>query len=260
MIGAIIGDIAGSTYEFEGNKDSSVDLFPPESNYTDDTIMTVATAHAIVRGIGFQEAYLMYGHLYPTPMGGYGSGFRAWLRQENPIPYGSWGNGSAMRVSPIGWASRNLDEALRQAANSASVTHNHPEGIKGAQATVSAIWLARNGKTKREIREHIERNFEYNLSRSTDEVRLDYAFNESCQGTVPEAIIAFLASDDFEGAIRIAISLGGDADTVGCITGAIAHAFYREIPDYMRSKVDALVPAALKEVISEFSTKFPGIN
>jgi ADP-ribosyl-[dinitrogen reductase] hydrolase len=252
MIGAIIGDISGSTYEFSANKRISAPLFPLGSDFTDDTVMTIATASAILGGRDYRCAYVDHGHRFPYPMGGYGAGFRSWLREPDPMPYRSWGNGSAMRVSPIGWAFSTLDEVLREAERSAAVSHNHPEGIKGAQATATAIWLARTGSSKEEIRADISSRFGYDLSRSADEVRIDYAFNESCQRTVPESITAFLDSSDFESAIRLAISLGGDADTVGCITGAIAEAFYREIPIEMIGEAESRMPAEFLTVLSEF--------
>ncbi|MEY4483804.1 MAG: hypothetical protein RL693_1256 [Verrucomicrobiota bacterium] len=256
MLGAIIGDIAGSTYEFTTNKSVEIPLFPPNSDYTDDTVMTIATAFAVLGQHDYGQTYVTYGRRYPDPMGGYGSGFRSWLLQAHPKPYGSWGNGSAMRVSPIGWAFDTLEEVLIQAERSAAVSHNHIEGIKGAQATAVAIWMARSGSSKAEMKSAIMARFGYDLSRSVDEVRFNYAFNESCQRTVPESIIAFLASNDFENAIRLAISLGGDADTVGCITGAIAHAFYKEIPGEMISEAESRIPEEFKEVLVAFSTKY----
>jgi ADP-ribosylglycohydrolase len=256
MIGAIIGDISGSTYEFSGNKNIAVPLLPADSNYTDDTIMTVGTATAILSHGDYKRAYLEMGRRYPDPMGGYGIRFSSWLRQPDPPPYDSWGNGSAMRVSPVGWAYPTVEDVLAEAERSAAVSHNHPEGIKGAQATAAAVWLARSGSSKEEIRAFIERRFGYNLSRTANQVRSFYVFNESCEKTVPEALIAFLDSTDFESAIRLAISLGGDADTVGCITGAVAEAFYRQIPDKMVKAVVNLLPINLLSVVSEFEGRY----
>jgi ADP-ribosylglycohydrolase len=252
MIGAIIGDVCGSAYEFEGNKDPAVALFPPDANFTDDTVLTVATARALLDGTHYRDAYLSFGRRFPEPTGGYGSSFRTWLGSLSGEPYGSWGNGSAMRVSPIAWAFDDLSTARLEAKRSASVTHNHPEGIKGAEATVSAVWLARHRATKPEIRDYVVREFGYDLSRSAAAVRDDYCFNESCQKTVPEALIAFLDSTSFESAIRIAISLGGDADTVACITGAVAHAFYRGVPGVMEQAALVLLPPELADTVVEF--------
>jgi len=256
MIGAIIGDICGSVYEFRGNKDICVPLFPPGCDYTDDSILTIATAEAVLRKVPYRNAYVKFGRRYPDPMGGYGMRFGVWLEDLDQEPYGSWGNGSAMRVSPIGWAFSDLESVLREAQASAEVSHNHPEGIKGAQAVAACVWLARSEYSKVDIRAFVQQRFGYNLSRSTEEIRANYSFNESCQGTVPEAITAFLDSKDFEDATRLAISLGGDADTVGCITGSIAHAFYRSIPVYMLDKAYGLLPDELRAVLNEFELNF----
>lgn len=256
MLGAIIGDIAGSTYEFLSNKSSSVPLFPRGSDYTDDTIMTIATTAAVLAKRDYRRAYLDFGNRYPDPMGGYGAGFRGWLHDIEPAPYGSWGNGSAMRVSPIGWAVDQMSEVLFEAKRSAEVTHSHPEGIKGAQAVAAAIRMARGGSSKTEMSSFVSETFGYDLSRSVDEVRENYAFNESCQRTVPEAIIAFLGSDDFEHAIRNAISLGGDADTVGCITGAIAHAYYGAVPPAFVNEAETRLPDEFLKIMDEFGARF----
>lgn len=256
MLGSIIGDISVSSYEFRRNKDINVPLFPAESDFTDDTIMLVATAHALLRGGDFLTAYRQFGAQFPSPMGGYGASFRAWLISSNPEPYGSWGNGSAMRVAPIGWAFESLEDTLQWAAQSAAVTHNHPEGVKGACATAAAIWLARHGSSKEEIRHYVMQSFGYDLERTCDTIRPAYHFNESCQGTVPEAMIAFLDSTDFEHAIRLAISLGGDADTLACITGGIAQAYYKKIPNYMIEKARNILAPSLREVVDGFVNRF----
>ena len=256
MIGSIIGDIAGSTYEFTGNKNPCVELFPRGSSFTDDTVMMVATADAILHGGGYGESFRRYGEKYPYPMGGYGTRFSCWLREENPQPYGSWGNGAAMRVAPIGWAFDSLEDAMNEAKKSAIVSHDHPEGIKGAESMVAAIWMARHGKSKEEIREFIESHFGYDLSRSIPEIRSHYGFDESCQGTVPEALSAFLQSDGYEEAIRTAISLGGDADTLACITGGVAEAFYSEIPCGFISQAEEILPMELLQIVKKFRTKF----
>jgi ADP-ribosylglycohydrolase len=188
-------------------------------------------------------------------MGGYGGMFTAWLYREEMGAYNSWGNGSAMRVSPVGFAFDTLEETLRVAKVSAEITHNHPEGIKGAQAVAAAIFLARNGKSKAYIREYIATEFEYNLDRSCDEIRETYHFEDSCQETVPQALIAFLESKDYEDAIRLTISLGGDADTMGAITGAVAAAYYNEIPNYLYDFTMSKVPIDLRRVIEQFDRK-----
>jgi ADP-ribosyl-[dinitrogen reductase] hydrolase len=256
MIGSIIGDIAGSCYEFSENKDITSPLFPPGADFTDDTVMLVATAHALLRGKGFSKAYRTFGAQYPSPMGGYGARFGAWLESMDPEPYGSWGNGSAMRVPPVGWAFASLEETLQRAGESAAVTHNHPEGIKGASATAAAIWLARTGTPKEAIRNYVMKSFGYDLQRTCDSIRPSYRFNESSQGTVPEAIIAFLDSTDFEHAIQLAISLGGDADTLACITGGIAQAYYKKIPAYMIQKARNILDPSLLSVVEEFNRQF----
>lgn len=234
MYGAIIGDVVGSTYEFRGLKRKRFPLFPGGSGFTDDSIMTMAAARALMRGLTqkrpltelMTEEFRIWGQEYPHPKGGYGTRFREWLREENPQPYNSWGNGSAMRVSPCGLIAVTLEEAMDLAEASAKVTHNHPEGIKGARATAAAVFLAKTAHTKEEIRDYIRENF-YPLDKTLDEIRPDYRFDGSCQGSVPESIQAFLESDTFEEAIINALSLGGDADTMGAITGSIAWSFYR---------------------------------
>jgi len=257
MIGAIIGDIAGSVYEYAGNKDPSVPLFPPGASYTDDSILAVATASAILDQRAYVSAYRQFGHQYPHPMGGYGLGFKQWLMGSDLKPYNSWGNGSAMRVAPVGWAFETLEQTIEEAKRSAEVTHNHMCGITGAQAVAAAIWWARHRKSKNEIRELVVRHFGYALARSVAGIRSTYTFDSSCQGTVPEAIAAFLDSTDFESALRNAISLGGDADTLGCITGGIAQAFYREIPPHLLNPARNLLPAELLGIVDRFSERYP---
>ena len=232
MYGAIIGDIVGSVYEFNNIKTKKFPFFSERSIYTDDSIMTIAVAKSLMESrdnqSSFKEVLIKnmreYGRKYPHA--GYGGMFAQWLISDNPVPYNSFGNGSAMRVSPCGLIAVTLQEALDLARASAEVTHNHPEGIKGAQATAAAIFLAKYGKSKDEIKEYIESNF-YMLDKSLDDIRPRYSFNETCQETVPQAIIAFLESEGYEDAIRNAISLGGDSDTLAAITGSIAWAFYR---------------------------------
>lgn len=234
MYGAILGDIIGSTYEFAGIKTKKFPLFPCGSDFTDDSILTIAVAKALIRSLEKKRSFsdVLLGELrimgveYPYPKGGYGTGYRKWLDDPFPVPYNSCGNGSAMRVSACGLIAVTLEEALDLAEASASVTHNHPEGIKGAQATAAAIFLAKTRHSKEEIRNYIHSNF-YCLDRTLDEIRENYKFEGTCQKSVPEAIIAFLESTDFEDAICNTISLGGDADTMGAITGSIAWSFYR---------------------------------
>ena len=234
MYGAIIGDIAGSTLEFKRKKNYDFQIFLPGSDITDDTIMTIAVARALIQwkqeGGDLHEAMRFHmrdlGRKYPYPLGAYGGSFASWLRSNSPLAYNSCGNGSAMRVSPCGLIAESLEEALELAKISSEVTHNHPEGVKGAQATAAAVYLAKTGHTKEAIRSYIHGKF-YPMDRTCDEIRPKYKFEPTCQKSVPESIIAFLESESYEDAIRKVISLGGDADTMGAITGAIAWAYYR---------------------------------
>ena len=262
MLGAIIGDIVGSIYEFNNIKTKDFLLWSQGTTYTDDSIMTIAVAKALLVSEGsltaFHEQLIKqmqsFGHKYPYPCGGYGFGFSGWLFSDEHLPYNSFGNGSAMRVSACGFAASSLNEALAFATQSAVVTHNHPEGIKGAQATAAAIYYARNGFSKEAIKEYIEQNF-YELNKSIDEIRPTYSFNVTCQGTVPQAIQAFLESESFEDSIRNAISIGGDSDTLAAITGAIAQAYYG-IPDDIREKALSYLPQDLKDIVLEFEGKY----
>ena len=260
MLGAIIGDTVGSVYEFNNIKTIHFPLFSKESNYTDDSIMTMAVASWLLNDsqhtmAKLEEAFLDFAKRYPCPMGGYGGGFRRWLFDPETFedgkrhPYHSYGNGSAMRCSASGWMFDTLEETERVAGLSAAITHNHPEGIKGAQSTAAAIFMARNGSSKEEIRTYISERFGYNLKRTCDEIRAVYNWDASCQGTVPEAIVAFLDSTDFESAIRLAVSLGGDSDTLACITGSIAEAFYGQIPDDIALKIWSLIPVDFKTIL-----------
>lgn len=227
MMGAIIGDIVGSVYEWNNIRHKDFPFFSPKCDFTDDSVMTIAVAQALMDGgrpADYAAAMRRLGRRFPNR--GYGGRFGEWLYEENPAPYNSWGNGSAMRVSPVAWAFDSLEEVEQAARVSAEVTHNHPEGVRGAQATAAAIFLARSGADKGDIRRHVEERYGYDLSRTLDQIRPTYRFNESCQQTVPEAITAFLESDGFEDAIRCAISLGGDSDTLAAITGGIAEAAY----------------------------------
>ncbi|MEI6754322.1 MAG: ADP-ribosylglycohydrolase family protein [Paludibacter sp.] len=255
MLGAIFGDIVGSIYEFNNIKSTQFELIGKRSTFTDDSILTIAVADWLLMGVLNKERLIFiikqYVKEYPNPLGGYGSRFQQWAFSSDNEPYKSWGNGSAMRVAAVGWAFDSLEETEKIAKLTAEITHNHPEGIKGAQATAAAIYMARTCSTKLEIKEYIENKYGYNLSRTCDEIRPDYSFNESCAGTVPEAIIAFLDSSDFESAIRLAVSLGGDSDTLTCITGGIAEAFYG-IPESMVEKVLAYLPSNMKVVVDKF--------
>jgi ADP-ribosylglycohydrolase len=254
MIGAIAGDIVGSVYEWDPIKTTEFPLFKSNSCFTDDTVLTLAIAYAVLNHGGYQEPLKTFGRKYPYA--GYGGRFSQWLVSDDSSPYNSWGNGSAMRVSSIGFAFNSIDDVLTEAKKTAEVTHNHPEGIKGAQATALAVYLARTGVTKDEIRAEITERFGYDLSRTVDEIRPAYTFDVSCQGTVPEAIIAFLDSVSYEDAIRKAISLGGDSDTLACITGGIAQAYYKEIPKDILTEVYSKLPEEFINIIEKFNTTF----
>lgn len=247
MYGAILGDIIGSPYEFDqGNKSKDFPLFSRDSCFTDDTVMTVAVADVFLDAPedddrireALIESMQKWGRLYPDA--GYGVRFCDWLLSHNPQPYNSWGNGAAMRVSPVAWLYEDLDTVRRLARLSAEVSHDHPEGIKGAEATASAIFLARTGYSKAQIKTYIEQEFHYDLSRTCDEIRPTYHHVESCQETVPEAITAFLEGESFEDVIRNAVSLGGDCDTLTAIAGSIAEGFYgvpEELMEECRSRL-----------------------
>lgn len=254
ILGAIAGDVIGSVFEWDNVKTTNFPLFRKRSSFTDDTVLTVATMDAIVNKKDYTKVYQSYGRRYP--MRGYGGNFKKWLITPRPKPYNSWGNGSAMRVSPIGWAFNTIEEVLEEAKKSAEVTHNHPEGIKGAQATAAAIFLARTGESKRAIRTYIETMFDYDLDRTIESIRPDYKFDVSCQGSVPESIIAFLESEDYESTIRLAISIGGDSDTIACIAGSIAQAFYKEIPNEIVVDTMLKLPGDMVKVIRDFSKSF----
>lgn len=254
MIGAIAGDIIGSVYEHRQIKTKDFPLFDPRCRFTDDTVLTVAIADAILSGRPYIESVREIGRRYPGA--GYGGSFIQWLHSDDPQPYNSWGNGSAMRVSPVGFAFLSEEEVLRHAKMTAEISHNHPEGIKGAQATALAVFLARTGTGKEQIRSRIAEDFGYDMDRTVDDIRPGYAFDVSCQGTVPEAIIAFLDSDSYEDAVRNAISLGGDSDTLACITGGIAEAFYGDVPKYLQEKVQECLTADLWQVTKAFCQKY----
>jgi ADP-ribosyl-[dinitrogen reductase] hydrolase len=254
MIGAVAGDIIGSVFEQNPIKTTIFPLFRSHSRFTDDTVLTIAVAYSILNNTDYGFSLKLFGQKYP--FAGYGLSFFHWLQSAQSKPYNSWGNGAAMRVSPVGFAFDSKDEVLTEAEKSAAVTHNHPEGIKGAQATALAIYLARTGYTKRDIQTEISDRFKYDLKRKLDDIRPLYRFDISCQGTVPEAIIAFLESEDYEDAIRKGISLGGDSDTIGCITGGIAQAFYKKVSADIIANVRKRLPEEFVIIIDEFSRKF----
>lgn len=279
MLGAITGDTVGSVYEFHNTKDYNFPLFSERSNYTDDSIMSFAVARWLLDDPELsyeklEEVMVRFGEQFPCPMGGYGGGFRLWLfrpkvlqvpaeeyvsplyeSQTDRHPYKSYGNGSAMRVSAVGWFFDTLEETERVAEISAAITHNHPEGIKGAQATAAAIFLARTGKSKEYIRDYIEAQFDYDLHRSWDYWHMNYRWESSCQGTVPQALICFLESKDFEDAIRKAVSLGGDSDTLACITGGIAEAFYGGVPSEIADEILEKLPQDFMAILEELKER-----
>jgi ADP-ribosylglycohydrolase len=257
MLGAIIGDIVGSVYEFHNTKNCNFHLLTNRSTFTDDTVMTLAVAKWLTEDESHSHEYLIkcmkeLGLRHPNR--GYGGGFKRWLINPNPQPYNSWGNGSGMRVSPVGFYAHSLNEALELAKISAEVTHNHLEGIKGAQAIAAAVFLARQKKTKQEIKAFIEETFEYDLNRTIEQMRPYYEYDVSCMGSVPPAIIAYLDSHDFEDAIRQAVSIGGDSDTIGAMTGAIAQATY-EMPKALAGYCYGTLTPDLRDILDAFESK-----
>jgi ADP-ribosylglycohydrolase len=254
MLGAIAGDIAGSVYEWHNVKSKDIPLFTEKCFFTDDSVLTIALADTILTGIPYAENLKRFYQLYPDA--GYGGSFRKWAQSECPEPYNSWGNGAAMRISAAGWAFDDLDTVLKKAEEFTAVTHNHPEGVKGGQAAAAAIFLARTGKSKEEIRRSVETQFGYDLSRHVDEIRPGYTYDISSQGTVPQAIRAFLDATDFEDALRTAISLGGDSDTIACITGGIAESFYGGVPAWIEEKVYSVLNDRLGSITKQFAARY----
>lgn len=260
MLGAIIGDIVGSRFEWDNNRSKTFDFFTDKCFPTDDSIMTLAIAKAVLDSkenhsdLGALSVKWMQtlGRRYPN--GGYGGNFAYWLTASNPRPYNSWGNGSAMRVSACGFAADSIEDAVRLSKAVTEVTHNHPEGIKGAEATAVAIYLARSGKSLREIRQYINEHY-YKINFRLDDIRDTYDFDESCQGTVPQALEAFFESTGFEDAIRNAISIGGDSDTLAAITGGIAEAYYG-IPAEIRARATAFLTEDLREILRDFENVY----
>lgn len=254
MIGAIAGDIIGSVYEWNNIKTTEFPLFTKGCRFTDDTVLTVALADSILNKKSYIYKLKEYYNLYPNA--GYGGNFQRWASSCDNKPYNSWGNGSAMRVSPIGFVYNDLETVLIKAKESAEITHNHPDGIKGAQATASCIFIAKKGNKKNEIKDYIEKTFQYNLSETLEKIRPNYRFDVSCQGSVPQAIVAFLESEGYESAIRNAVSIGGDSDTIACICGGISQAFYGDIPEFIQSKVYEILDDRLGRITRLFDNKY----
>lgn len=252
MLGAIAGDMIGAPYEGAPCQNENFPLFSEQSRFTDDSVLTVATAEVLLDGGDYASAYRKYGRLYPKA--GYGGNFIHWIFDDGVGPYNSWGNGSAMRVSPVGWWGDSLEAVLDEAARSASVTHNHPEGIKGAQAVAAAVFLARQGREKEDIRCELMEHFDYDLGRRAKDIRPNYSFDVSCQGSVPEALVCFFDGADFEETVRLAILLGGDADTQACIAGAVAEAYHGALPQTIENEVMRRLPENLAEVVRRFQT------
>ena len=250
MLGAIAGDIIGSRFEHAGIKSKDFELFNRQSVFTDDTVHTIALADSLLHKIPYQEKLREYFHYYPHA--GYGGRFRRWARSPKPKPYGSYGNGSAMRVSPIAWFFDTESKVLEEARRSAEMTHNHPEGLRGAQSVAGAVFIARKGADKKQIRDFVQDTFAYDLSGALDEIRPGYSFDVSCQGSVPYAIMACLESTDVEDAVRSAVSLGGDSDTQACIAGSIAEAYYGGVPVEIADEALARLDSRLAGIYQEF--------
>jgi len=254
MLGAIIGDIAGSTYEFNKALSHYFETMPEDSRYTDDTVLTVAIADAILHNRNYKDSLLEYARKYPNA--GYGEKFTEWFHNDDPQPYNSFGNGSAMRVSPVGWAFDSIEKVMEEAKKTAEPSHNHPEGIKGAQATAATVFLAREGKSKTDIKKFLQGAFDYDIARTYDELKATYKNNLICQFTVPESIICFLESVDYEDAIRKAIFLGGDSDTLACITGSMAEAYYRVVPEDLARLAEEKLDEQLMITVNEFRSAY----
>jgi ADP-ribosylglycohydrolase len=254
MLGAIAGDVIGSVHESAATKYKRFPLFVPDSTFTDDTVLTIAVADALLRQRHYVDALHEYFHAYPDA--GYGGTFFQWCTLKKRDPYNSWGNGAAMRVSPAAYVHGTLEEVLNEAKRTAEVTHNHAQGVRGAQATAAAIFLARTGSSKDDIRGYIQETFDYFLDETLADIRPTYLFDVSCQGSVPQSIIAFLESTDYEDAVRNAISLGGDADTMACIAGGIAEAYYGGVPDAIRLQTLDRLDARLRSVTEEFLSRY----
>jgi len=268
MIGAVIGDIIGSFYELNNTKNKNFKLFTPSSKFTDDTILTIAVADALLEYgqikknifLNTNKQKLFTGKLKHWgrrfPSAGYGEMFNEWLISGNSKPYNSYANGAAMRVSPIGFAFNSLNDVLKEAEFSSKLTHNHPKGIKGAKAIAASIYIARTGGAKQDIKYFIEKEIKYNVSFKLDEIRAGYQFDTSAEGSVPQAIVSFLESNDFEDALRNAVSLGGDSDTIACMTGGIAEAFYKKIPNDIINFAKLRMDISIIGIIEKFNKQF----
>ena len=257
MIGAIIGDIVGSRFEFNNTDKTDFELFTPECSYTDDTICTIAVAEAILNGTSYKKSILKWCRKYPDPKGAYGSSFESWIHQKNPKPYNSYGNGSAMRVSSVGWAFDSEKEVLEQAKQTAIISHNHPEGIKGAQCVADLIYALRKRNIRKRVSDitlFVRSKFSYTIP-SLKSLKSSNNFDCTCQGTVPQAIRCFMQAKDFEKTIRIAISVGGDSDTLGAIAGSIAESWF-DIPEHIKLKALNYLPDEMIDVIDRFTEKF----
>jgi len=249
MLGAIIGDIVGSRFEFNNHLSTDFELFTAECDFTDDTICTIAVADAIIKAIPFADSLHSWCRKYPYPKGRYGGNFARWVKSDNPQPYNSFGNGSAMRVSPCAWFADERQEALDNARKSAECTHNHPEGIRGALCVADCIFHARKSHTKEAIRNMVITDYGYALDSDCDAIRKTNSFNESCQVTVPQAIMCFLESADFESALRLAVSIGGDSDTIAAISSSIAEAYYQIIPKAIMEKAYSYLPDEMVNIL-----------
>jgi ADP-ribosylglycohydrolase len=254
MLGAIAGDVIGSVHEGARTKSKEFPLFEADCTFTDDTVLTVAVADCLLNGGNYLDFLHNYYHAYP--FAGFGGTFKRWAGFRERQPYFSWGNGSAMRVSPVAYVHDSIEKVIEEAQRSAEVTHNHGQGIRGAQATAAAIFLARTGNSKDQIRSFIEERFDYFLDETLAQIRPTYCFDVSCQGSVPQSILAFLESTDYEDAVRNAISLGGDADTMACIAGGIAEAYYGGVPEEIRVQTMARLDDRLREVVMKFVDRY----
>jgi len=254
MLGAIAGDIIGSVYESRPIKTVDFPLFGPGSRFTDDTVLTIGVGKAILEENDYARAIQEMGRKYPDA--GYGPSFLRWLDSDNPRAYGSWGNGAAMRISPVGLAFDSEEKVLQEAKQAAEVSHDHPEGIKGARAIALGVYLARHGRDKGFIKRDLSERFGYDLERKLEDIRPDYGFDMSCQGSVPEAVICFLQAGSYEEAVRNAVSLGGDSDTLACMAGGIAEAFFGPLPENIRNEVEKRLPRELWKVVEKFYSRF----
>ena len=254
MLGAIAGDFIGSRFEARPTKSKEFSLLSAENRITDDSVLTIAVADCLMQGLPYDQTLRHYYHRYP--FAGYGGMFQTWANSEDMGPYQSFGNGSAMRVSPVGWLGASSDQVLAEAKKSAEVTHNHPEGIKGAQAVALGIFLARQSLSRKKIKEEIQERFGYDLTGTLERIRPGYRFDVTCQGSVPQAFIAFLEAGDYEDAVRNAVSLGGDADTQACIAGALAEAFFGPVPDPIQKAVLDSLDDFLKSKVTQFYSRF----